>query len=211
MSEFYRAKRMLLGVKSWCKTCDLAWQKKLREENPEYFKSASKKQRQRLKVKRASWSEEQWSVFRQQENSYHRKWTSDNSETNRPKVRARERKRYKTDVNARLRHILRTRFKRAMKRNSTRGSVINKIGCTVPELRKYLESQFLPGMSWENHGKGRDKWNIDHFIPLASFDLTNPQHSVLAFHYLNLRPLWEFDNLSKGAKYPVQLMELEYA
>lgn len=35
------------------------------------------------------------------------------------------------------------------------------IGCTVPELRAWLEKQFTEGMSWENYGK----WHVDHKRP----------------------------------------------
>jgi hypothetical protein len=71
------------------------------------------------------------------------------------------------------------------------------LGCTVNELAEYLESKFLPGMSWEN----RKLWHIDHIRPLASFDLTDPAQQRLAFHYANLQPLWARDNIRKGRRY----------
>jgi hypothetical protein len=56
-------------------------------------------------------------------------------------------------------------------------------------------------MSWDNYGHGRDKWNIDHIIPLRAFDLSQEQHIVLACHYLNLQPLWQPENFSKKDRY----------
>ena len=67
-------------------------------------------------------------------------------------------------------------------------------GCTVAELRQYLEAQFTDGMSWEN----RSEWHIDHVRPCASFDLTDPEQQRECFHYTNLQPLWAADNLSKS-------------
>lgn len=70
------------------------------------------------------------------------------------------------------------------------------VGTTIPELKRYLENQFQPNMSWENYGK----WHIDHIKPLASFDLTKEEEQKKAFHYTNLQPLWAKDNLHKHAK-----------
>ena len=58
----------------------------------------------------------------------------------------------------------------------------------------HIERQFLRGMNWEN----RDKWHIDHIVPLAT---AKSEAEVLALnHFTNLRPIWSRDNLSKGAK-----------
>ena len=35
----------------------------------------------------------------------------------------------------------------------------------------------------------------------ASFDLTKPEEQKKCFHYINLQPLWAFDNMSKGVKF----------
>jgi hypothetical protein len=67
----------------------------------------------------------------------------------------------------------------------------------VPFLINHIEKQFLNGMSWDNYGKGLDKWNIDHIIPCNTFDLTKPEEQKRCFHYSNLRPLWEIDNLNR--------------
>ena len=66
----------------------------------------------------------------------------------------------------------------------------------MEELKIYLESKFLPGMTWDNWSK--DGWHIDHVVPLASFDLTNKEQFDKACHYTNLQPLWAKDNLSKS-------------
>ena len=72
------------------------------------------------------------------------------------------------------------------------------IGCSFDYLKNHLECQFDDEMSWCNWGmKG---WHIDHIIPCASFDLTNPEEQQICFHYSNLQPLWARDNMSKGSK-----------
>ena len=67
----------------------------------------------------------------------------------------------------------------------------------IKEKRK-LRNKFTLGMTWENHGYGNDKWHIDHIIPCASFDLTNIEQQKKCFHYTNLQPLWQLDNIRKS-------------
>lgn len=76
-----------------------------------------------------------------------------------------------------------------------RDHTINYIGCTHAMLKEHIESQFKPGMTWDNHGK---EWHIDHIMPLSKFDLTNQHHVRLAMRYTNLQPLWARDNFVKG-------------
>lgn len=78
------------------------------------------------------------------------------------------------------------------------GSAIRDLGCSMEELKVYLESKFQPGMSWDNYSF--TGWHIDHIIPLSSFDLTDPEQFKQACHYTNLQPLWAEDNFKKSNK-----------
>lgn len=68
------------------------------------------------------------------------------------------------------------------------------LGCNVDIARKYIESKFEPGMTWENYGL----WHLDHIQPLNSFDLTKEENLKICLHYSNIQPLWAEDNYSKG-------------
>lgn len=111
--------------------------------------------------------------------------------------------RYDTDLQFKLRTRLRGRLYDSIKAEYKSGSAVDDLGCSIPELIVYLESKFQPGMTWENWGTGKGKWNIDHIMPLAAFDLTNRQHLLLACNYLNLQPLWFLENMSKKSSIPV--------
>ena len=71
------------------------------------------------------------------------------------------------------------------------------IGCSKRELVTHIEAQFLPGMTWENYGRGG--WEMDHINPCASFDLTDPEQQRNCFHFTNLRPRWAAENQSRRA------------
>lgn len=70
------------------------------------------------------------------------------------------------------------------------------MGCSGQELKRYLESKFQPGMSWDNYGV--HGWHIDHIVPLSSFNLSDPEDYKKACHYTNLQPMWAIDNIKKG-------------
>ncbi len=95
----------------------------------------------------------------------------------------------------RIRCLLRTRVRNAVRKGKA-GSAIEDLGCTVQELRNYLESKFLPRMCWENFGK----WHIDHIRPLSSFDLSVKEEFLEACHFTNLQPLWAEENIRKGMR-----------
>lgn len=77
--------------------------------------------------------------------------------------------------------------------------ILQYTDCSFEELKAYIESKFLPDMTWEN--RGLYGWHIDHIIPLSVFDLTDETQIYKACHYTNLQPMWAKDNLAKGNKY----------
>jgi hypothetical protein len=117
---------------------------------------------------------------------------------NRARVNARRNERKANEPQFKLSVSLRGRLRLAVKNGSRVGSAVRDLGCSIPELKAYLESLFEPGMSWGNWTS--DGWHIDHIIPLAAFDLTDPWQLKQACHYTNLRPMWATENMRKGAK-----------
>jgi hypothetical protein len=108
------------------------------------------------------------------------------------------REKRKTDIAYRLYERIRGRIKALLKSQDRPQSISKSMGCTASELKAYLESKWLPGMTWENYGFYG--WHVDHIIPLSSFDLRNKEQYAAACHYTNLQPLWALDNLRKGSK-----------
>lgn len=97
----------------------------------------------------------------------------------------------------RLRHRIYLAVRKASASKANRSMALT--GCSVNFLVGWLRLQFQPEMTMENYGK----WHIDHIIPCSAFDLTIADQQKVAFHFTNLRPAWAEENISKGAKSPV--------
>jgi hypothetical protein len=106
--------------------------------------------------------------------------------------------RYVNDPQYRIRQLLRQRMKKVIKRGQKTGSTLDLLGCSTEHVRAHIESQFKPGMNWNNGGTGKGKWHIDHRIPCASFNLTDKAQQRLCFHWTNLQPMWSIANMKKG-------------
>jgi hypothetical protein len=139
---------------------------------------------------------------------YHRNYRQANNlseyysrryQENKGEINAATRARYAEDIEFQLMTVLRGRFKKIIRGERSTENCRRLVGCTLDELRVHIESQFLPGMTWEN--RGLRGWHIDHIRPCASFDLTDPAQRAQCFHYTNLQPLWAADNLAKSTKW----------
>ena len=71
------------------------------------------------------------------------------------------------------------------------------LGCTIAEYKEHIESTWTEGMTWDNYGKGKGEWSIDHIIPVeAKWTLNDYQ---ICFWYKNTEATWR--NSEKGNKY----------
>ena len=118
-------------------------------------------------------------------------------------------RRYYARPEFRLGHLLRMQRRKAqrgrhgeairamLKGCGTGAKLAEWFGYSVPDLRRHLERQFGPGMSWDAFQQGRI--HIDHIVPLSSFDLSDPVELKAAWALSNLRPLSAEANMKKGA------------
>jgi hypothetical protein len=109
--------------------------------------------------------------------------------------------RFNRDIGYTLKIICRNRFHDFIK-SKGKISFGKYVKMDYEKLKDHLESLFKDGMSWKN----RNKWHIDHIRPLASFNFINDDGSInqralnKAWKITNLQPLWDKENMSKGAK-----------
>ena len=109
-------------------------------------------------------------------------------------------KKLKTDPHFKLKQALSHRIWGALKGQVKSKRTMELLGCTIDELWIHMESKFTEGMTKENYGK----WHVDHIMPCASFDLTDPEQQAKCFHYTNLQPLWALDNIKKGNRVQIK-------
>lgn len=130
-------------------------------------------------------------------NARERQWCVANPE--KAKARAkRSRTKALSTVTGRLTHLISTKIAQSLQFGKQRQKWETLVGYDVHQLKRHLEKQFLPGMSWEN----RSEWHIDHKIPVSAFNYEQPTDIDFkkCWALKNLRPLWKQDNLRKNDK-----------
>ena len=192
INEFSKSNITRHGLRYYCKECCNNAYQKYKIENPSKIIKKVENYKERNKIKsKEYYIDNKKEIYLQQ--TIYRKENKKNINNQRNK---RNKERRKTDKNFKLVSNFRTRIYKALKNNSKSGKTLELLGCSIEELKKHLESQFVPGMNWDNYGL----WHIDHKIPCASFDLSKPEEQRKCFNYKNLQPLWAEDNIKKGIK-----------
>jgi hypothetical protein len=132
-----------------------------------------------------------------------RKYNANNREKKNAWTREYLRRKKKTDPKWRALMTCKRRmwilFKSAGVKKNTRSSEL--MGIDRNGFYAHIESLWLPGMTWENRGRDRGCWHIDHKRPCASFDMTDPTQAKACWHYTNLQPLWAEDNWAKNDRW----------
>jgi hypothetical protein len=175
---------------------------KPRNSTPEAKKKARIKAASRRKAdpERARRLDREW-YARRKEHILPKKYARRKTEKAREHNRIYERQKRLADPRYKLSKSLRTRLRKALLGIKKEKTTLELLGCTREFLVSYIEGLFLEGMNWDNYGFGKDKWSLDHIIPLSHFDLSDRSQLKLAAHYSNLQPMWCSDNFRKGNRY----------
>ena len=159
---------------------------KHKEKRNAYSKEYNKKNREKIRKKQQE--------YKLKHKEYYRAWEKAYRKKNTKKLTKKYLERLKTDPNFRLICYARNRIGFFLKGRKSK-TTMELLGVSNLEfLWHHLEPQFQPGMTRENYGL----WHVDHIIPCASFDFSNPEQQKKCFHYTNLQPLWASDNLKKN-------------
>ena len=182
LDEFYKNKKRKDELRFECKSCSKASATEHRKTHRDTFLSFKKryynKNRDSILSVRKEYREKHKESIALYKNEY-------------------AKKRRKNDSVYRMIYNVRSRtsfFCKSIKLGKN-FSTIESIGLDRNEFKKYIESLFTDGMTWNNYGE----WHIDHIKPLCSAKTVDDV--IKLTHYTNLQPLWWIDNLSKGGKY----------
>ena len=175
----------------------LAKKKAYRDENAAKVAAGKKRHYEANKEATLAKCREYRTINRDARNAQQREWKVTKRKELAAKQSVYHKKRMKADPSYKLVHTLRRRVSLVLLGIKKSAATMDLVGCTVEFAKLHIESKFLPGMTWDNHGE----WHVDHKRPCASFDLADPAQQRECFHYSNLQPLWARDNCSKGARY----------
>lgn len=213
VQDFCRNKRNDDGLNRKCRSCTKEDKRKIREHCREYRRKWYAKNKVHVKKYNQEYKEKNKEAIRAWVRSlpveHRRRWGNKDKKRIRDKERRRlpENKikrakycsdKYKNDIQYRLTKIVRARIRSKIKKQWKSTSSAILLGCTIKFFKQYPENKFLPTMTWENYGV---VWHLDHIIPCASFDLSDPVQQKKCFHYTNYQPLFATTRIIDGITY----------
>lgn len=172
-----------IGYKSRCKTCETSIQRNRRNQE---------------KAKDPVKYHQRWADYYDRTKEHNKEmkqhWIEnpENRKARNEYVREYKAKKRALDPNFKLYENLRKRVWKCLKNKSNSSKEL--LGCDINDYRKWIEYTMDDQMNWKNYGT---YWNIDHILPIDSFDLTNPIEAKNAFNWKNTWAMIQHDNFSK--------------
>ena len=127
---------------------------------------------------------------------------------NKDKINEYFRKRRDSDLNYIFACNLRTRTSLAFKSQNVRrtNKTFDFLGCSHSYFKRWINQQLYGNMTLKDYGS---VWQIDHCLAVASFNLLDEKEMKKCFNWINVRPLYVKDNITKGNKISMRLYLLQ--
>lgn len=196
-TDYHKSSGCKQGIQSMCKECVTAINFDIKDVIKASYNEKMKDPNERIRIRRNG--KKSWRKNRHKEVIYKREYNKRADVIERRKRQHLERK--KTDMQYVIKRRLRGRIRDCLKSliggSYKYNSSLVMLGCDIPFFKNYLESKFEEGMNWERFAY----IHVDHIKPCSQFDLTKVEDQMKCFHYSNMQPLWEVDNLKKSYIY----------
>jgi hypothetical protein len=176
------------GLRPECRACRAASRRKWCKQNPEIRRAANKRFHEKHKARVTERAKKWYNANREHALAYRRAYYQKNKQRRNAYVKARR----VADQKFRMRCNLSAQFSGLIGAKPV-GGFQAIVGYSLDDLRAHLERQFTKSMSWENYG---EVWEIDHVVPVDSFDL--PREVAVCWALTNLRPLTKKQNRRKS-------------
>ena len=110
-----------------------------------------------------------------------------------------DKERRKTDLNFKLISNIKNRTNKAFKSQNVRktNKTFDLLGCSNSFFQRWIFHQLYGNMNLENYSS---VWQVDHCLPIASFNILDEIDMKKCFNWVNLRPMYSNKNISKGDK-----------
>ncbi len=212
ISDFHKHKKTKDGLSCRCKECSLEDKREYYKNNKDKVKDGVKKYREENIDKVKERVKNHYEKNRDSLLEYKKKYHIDNGERRRDlnykwreKNKDKIREYAKDYISEKRKNDILFKIKDSIS-GLIRSSIVSKgykklyrtesiLCCTIDEFKDYIQSKFLDGMTWENHGE----WHLDHKTPV-SWAISESEVYELN-HYKNFQPLWKTENLIKGNRW----------
>ena len=186
--NFYKNKTKRDVYASDCISCRKQYYNENREKTKKYYEENRDK-------KRKYYNENQDKI---------KKYRNDNKD----KINEYYRKRKDSDLDSKIACNLRSRTSKAFKAQNVKktNKTFDLLGCSHPFFRERIIHHLYGIMTIENYGW---VWQIDHCLPIVSFNLLDENDMKKCFNWVNLWPMYSTENNSKNVKidYHLYLMQ----
>jgi hypothetical protein len=205
--NFYKRNQSKDGFESMCKNCKKEYDKQYKTVNKEKVytqcKEWNKLNKEKLIETTQNWIQNNQERHKEiKKNAFQKHMLNpENKHKRREYDREYVKQKRQTNIEYKIKDSVGSIINYHLKERKSK-STIEYLGCSIEEYIVYIENMFLQNMSWENYGA---VWEIDHKIPLSSFNLTQEENIYEAFKYQNTQPLFKTTEIAESFGYVDQI------
>ena len=174
------------------------WQESNKDHLKKYMKKHYEKNKKKIDLKNIKWRIDNKEKYEEWSKKYGKEYRRKNKDRI---------KKYNQRPQIKLKKRMSLLIRNCLKKRDTNKKGLKTwtdiLPYSIDEFMDHMQSQFEPGMTWDNYGFGENKWSIDHIVPDSWFDYDDVFSDGFhkSWELKNLKPMWSYDNCGKGNRY----------